>query len=260
MRILFAISCFEVGGTEHHALKAMRALEDAGHEVAVIVGRAEGELLDEFRAQFRIFTYHITSLTSPTLFSAAREIRAALDEWKPDVVHSLDKYSNVLLLPIARLFGSARVVGSKRWFRYVPKKYHLLNVASFKFAHVVTANGAAIRDSLIASDGVPAQKATVIWNIIEEPLFVRPELQWLEQRRRDFALPDGAPVVGMVARFNPIKDHATFVRSMALVIAQRPDAIGVCVGDGAELQSTKDLALQLGIPESMRFVGYQPNS
>jgi glycosyltransferase involved in cell wall biosynthesis len=50
--------------------------------------------------------------------------------------------------------------------------------------------------------------------------------------RREFEIPQGAPVIGMVARLDPQKDHATFVAMAARIHHQRPDVHFVLVGHG----------------------------
>lgn len=42
--------------------------------------------------------------------------------------------------------------------------------------------------------------------------------------RREFGMPDTAPVIGHVARFHPMKDHATFLRAAVEVARRVPDA------------------------------------
>ncbi len=50
--------------------------------------------------------------------------------------------------------------------------------------------------------------------------------------RREWGVPKGAPLVGIVAALAPHKDHATFLAAAALVGAQRPDLRFVIAGDG----------------------------
>jgi glycosyltransferase involved in cell wall biosynthesis len=259
MRILFGISSFEVGGTELHALKAMKALRAAGHEVAVIVARPIGDIAPQFTEHFPVFTYNLRSLISPSYLTANKEIYNALRSWKPDVVHALDKYGNAMLLPIARVLGIKRVIGSKRWFMYQPSQYRYINGVAYQFAHRVAANGEAIRQTLIDTDWVPKRKAEVLWNIVDDAMFERPSEDWLNQHREEFAIPSGASVIGMVARVSKVKDHPTFLRALATVHTQMPNAVAVVVGDGPELPSLRALAVELGIADAVRFVGYRPN-
>jgi glycosyltransferase involved in cell wall biosynthesis len=48
--------------------------------------------------------------------------------------------------------------------------------------------------------------------------------------RRDLGLPTDAPIVGLVARYHPMKDHETFIRAAALVHRDRPEVHFVLAG------------------------------
>ena len=259
MRILFTLDSFHVGGTELHCLKAVRALTAAGHTVAVLVARPTGPLEAQFRAACPVFRYTITSLASPSLLSAIGQIRRVLADYRPDVVHALDKYSNVIVLPVARLSGIRRVIGSKRWLQYNPPVYQRLNRFGFRFAHAVTANGDAIGRTLTESEKVPAARVAVIRNIVAAEMLERPDDTWITETRRALGIADGQQVVGIVARMEAVKDHATFVRAMTSVLASHRDAVAVCVGDGSLLDSLRAMAAATAVADRILFPGYLPN-
>ncbi len=68
------------------------------------------------------------------------------------------------------------------------------------------------------------------------------------------AVPDapGAPVVAMVARFEPQKDHACLLRALAAVGAAW---CAVLVGDGPARPSVEALARRLGVADRVTFLG-----
>ena len=63
------------------------------------------------------------------------------------------------------------------------------------------------------------------------------------------------PVIGMAARLDSIKDHATLIRAMVSVRRQLPSAILELAGDGELRNSLEKLARQLGVASSVRFLG-----
>jgi glycosyltransferase involved in cell wall biosynthesis len=80
-------------------------------------------------------------------------------------------------------------------------------------------------------------------------------------RLRDaWGLGADTPLVGCVARLDPIKDHATLLRAFAQLRQMRADAQLVCVGTPAEpLQAQlRDLARRLGIDAAVRWIERVP--
>jgi len=50
--------------------------------------------------------------------------------------------------------------------------------------------------------------------------------------RKELAIPDDAPVIGMAARFEPIKDHHNFIRAAKILHQTRPNVRFVLCGQG----------------------------
>jgi glycosyltransferase involved in cell wall biosynthesis len=61
--------------------------------------------------------------------------------------------------------------------------------------------------------------------------------------------------IGMVARLDPIKDHATVLRAFALVKASWPHAELHFAGDGSERRALESLAKELKVADSVVFLG-----
>ncbi len=50
--------------------------------------------------------------------------------------------------------------------------------------------------------------------------------------REELGIPHEAPLIGLVARFHPMKDHLTFIRAADLIQSERPEAHFLLCGDG----------------------------
>ena len=66
---------------------------------------------------------------------------------------------------------------------------------------------------------------------------------------------DPSPRIGMVARLDPIKDHASLLRSLPLVVARFPSLRFELVGDGILRGKLEALATSLGVGQNVRFLG-----
>jgi glycosyltransferase involved in cell wall biosynthesis len=64
------------------------------------------------------------------------------------------------------------------------------------------------------------------------------------------------PVILSVARLVPIKNLPMLLEAVALVRHERPDAVLLVVGDGPQKAALDARARELGLAETVRFVGY----
>jgi glycosyltransferase involved in cell wall biosynthesis len=72
----------------------------------------------------------------------------------------------------------------------------------------------------------------------------RPRAECRERVRAEIGIPDGASVVGMVARYHPMKDHALFLRAARQLLHEVPNVHFVLAGPGIT-SSNKALASQI---------------
>ncbi|HXP12278.1 MAG TPA: glycosyltransferase [Stellaceae bacterium] len=73
--------------------------------------------------------------------------------------------------------------------------------------------------------------------------FFKPSHERRALWRGRLGIHDGAPLIGLVARVDPMKDHATFLAAAARITKARPDAAFLLVGSGTDkLAIPPDLA------------------
>ncbi len=79
--------------------------------------------------------------------------------------------------------------------------------------------------------------------------------------RRAQGLPEDAPLIGIVGRLDPVKDHPTFLRAAARIRSQWPGAAFVCVGGGPEgyTRTLQAQAEALGLGASVHWPGTCPS-
>ncbi|MDH4065317.1 MAG: glycosyltransferase family 4 protein [Acidobacteriota bacterium] len=75
--------------------------------------------------------------------------------------------------------------------------------------------------------------------------------------RAQLGLPDNAFVTSIVARLVPIKAHEVFLEAARRLLAVRPDAVFLIVGDGERREELEAMAASLGLGESVRFLGWR---
>ncbi len=75
--------------------------------------------------------------------------------------------------------------------------------------------------------------------------------------RKEFGIAADAPLIGIVGRITPIKNHPLFLHAAELILKQLPNARFVIVGDGEMRTETEALVDQLGLRDAVIFVGWQ---
>ncbi|HYG99967.1 MAG TPA: glycosyltransferase [Terriglobales bacterium] len=80
-----------------------------------------------------------------------------------------------------------------------------------------------------------------------------------EARRRLGIRPD-VPVIGIVARLDPIKRHDIFLRTAKEVVSEIPEAVFAIAGGGNQEPALRTLAESIGIAQQVRFLGHQSNA
>ncbi len=104
--------------------------------------------------------------------------------------------------------------------------------------------------------GLRAPRRMVIPNGFDMDRF-RPDPEAGARQKEAWEFPPGTPLVGIVGRLNPVKDHPTFLRAAARLAEARPDLRFVCVGAGpaAYAERLRELARGLGIGDRVRWTG-----
>ena len=96
--------------------------------------------------------------------------------------------------------------------------------------HMIVANShASIEDH--REMGYNPRRAMVIPNGFDLERF-KPDPVLSGQVRNEFEIPENAPCIGLVARFDPMKDHVTFFSAAELIWRKRPDTHFILCGEG----------------------------
>jgi L-malate glycosyltransferase len=164
------------------------------------------------------------------------------------IAHSYDFYSNLMMIPSARLAGVPIVVGSQRQLGDLisPLRNRVQN-SMFRWCDRVVCNSQAAASQL-QKVGVQPRKLIVIPNALPDKAFVEtaPLLP---------PHPEGLRVV-MIARMNdPAKRHDIFLQAAARLMAKHPKMEFVLVGDGDLRADLEKLANTLGLTDRVMFLG-----
>src|SRR5277367_6186436 len=181
-----------------------------------------------------------------TRLSLSRNLRSQ----KIQVAHAFDFYTNLTLIPSARLARVPVVIGSHRQLGdlMTPAQFRA-QAAAFRWCDAVACNSQAAADRLAAA-GVSRDKLVVIGNALPMAAFeaATPALP------RRF----GTLRIGMIARMNAhYKNHAGFLRIAAEVQRRMPNSNVefLLAGDGPLRPELEQQAAALGLGNRAIFLG-----
>ncbi len=254
VRLAYCLDSFAIGGTELNAVRTAEALDLDRFDLSVFYLQTEGPLYARYeRLGVRMIHFPIRNLYSPQTAIQGIRLAKLLRNWNVDVMHAHDIYCNIFGVPWARLLGQCAVIASRRWWYEAPRSELVtLNRWSYRLAHRVLANSRSVAGLLAREEGVSPNKIVEIPNFLAESAFeVMDEGRRLAQRRA-WALPDGAFVIGIVARLSPVKNHVLLFRAAAQLDSRFHLIV---IGDGPSRTELEELARRLRVESRVHFLG-----
>jgi glycosyltransferase involved in cell wall biosynthesis len=246
IRVLQLVTSTGLGGGPRQVLHLVRHLPASEFRVSV-AGPRDARFAAELSAMgVELAEAPLDSLGAfpSTLRRVTRLVRAA----RADVVHTHGKGAGLYGRLAARLAGAPSVhtfhgIHYESYSRAGRLVYLTLERALARVTHTVI-NVSPSQDAEALGLGLarPGRSAVVVNGIDVEELDARPP-----HERAALALKPDDQVLGCVARFDPVKRHATLVRALALVATRHPKAVLLLVGEGPEKERIDRLAAELDV-------------
>ena len=250
MRVLHIVKVEGVGGAEQHLLALLPELRRRGLDARVLSLDAGGDA--------QRFYDRLDALGVPW-----SRVRCGIDvspRLVHDVVRTVRRERPVLLhthMVHGDVYGSLAATVCRLPFvssRHNDDRYLL---GPFRYVDRLLMRGVArliaISDAVAAflvRAGLPASRITTIHYGLDELPAAPSEL-----RPTDAGIADEHTLVLAIGRLIEQKDHATLLRAFARVHARRPDARLAILGWGPLEESTRALALDLGVADAVIVAG-----
>ena len=229
-------------GAMKSMLNLSRGLQSLGHRVEFLTFegrgggtalRALGETVHEVRVRLKIDPIAIVRM--------ANEIRQS----KVDVVHthlSTSSINGTLAARLAKVPSVATVHG-------------LSGRLSFVFATHLIAVSEQVKEHLV-KQGTSSSRISVVYNGID---FNLPDASEVQKMKKQLALSHRFPIIGTSARLTKLKGVRDGITAFSMVKRKYNDAAYLIIGSGEEESASKSFANELGIADSVYFLGYQEN-
>jgi len=253
-KVLFLARALDFGGAERQLSTLTRLLHQAGHDVRIAVFYAGGGLETETRAA-GVPVMDLQKGGRWDLLPFLWRLFRLLRKEHPTIVHGYLTVPNLLAVLLKPCVPGVRVVMGIRASNMDLDHYDWLSrlttrlerIASWG-ADLLIVNSKAGRDHLLAQGFAPG-KVCVVPNGIDTVRF-HPDPTARREQRAEWGIGENERLIGLIARWDPMKDHPNFLRAAARLLADHPGTRFVCMGGGdmayriqlESLAATLDLA------------------
>lgn len=255
--IFLLVPSLEQGGTERQATLLALALHARNIPVHVIVFRG-----GVFARDIEGAGIPLTTLGGTGWISYFPALARLLKAEKPAALYSFLPHGNVVSA-VARLADpQCRLIWGIRSSDMPLAGYGLKTRAAYwlecklaRLPHRIIVNSRSGAASCIRK-GFPEKTIRVIENGFDTDLF-RPDPQARERLRAEFKLRPDEIAIGLPARIDPVKGHATFLKAAAELLKTNPQARFLCIGGGSQSLLAELTALidRLGIGQKVIWTG-----
>jgi glycosyltransferase involved in cell wall biosynthesis len=261
MRVLHVIPDLHAGGAERMLTNLLTRFPGLGIDSAVTVLRTGGPLTENVTAAgVPLFSWEVPfGIVSRARYRAWHEF---LDEHPCDLVQGWMVHGNTAAFILGRLHGLPVVWNVRQSYVYSRHDSWSANVLSFLSRFMSPAVNRIIFNSdagrqVFSHHGYPRVRSLVIPNGVDTGVFT-PGPRNVEVRRK-LGIPEHAPVVGMVARYHPIKGFDVFCAAAVKIRAVFPGAVFLLCGQGVD-PSNRELMRLLrdsGVRDRVILTGYR---
>lgn len=251
--VLQLIDGLNVGGAEVLLRDLADGLQRSGYRVSVCYS-TPGPLVREIAALDVPMTRlpRLARIDPVLLLNMIRVMRRE----QPQIVHTHLFKSDFHGRLAARLSGVPIVVSTLHNTHAWAKNPVLggLYSASARFADTLIAVSDEVRTFAIEHQYAAPEKIASIANGVDTRRFEGQDAAG-QQLRRELGIAPDAPLIGVVARLSPQKDHQTFLLAAATIVKALPTARFLIAGDGVLRETLIASAHTLGLQEHVVFCG-----
>ncbi len=262
VKLVYIITNLATGGAEIMLLKLLRHLDRSCFSPVVISLMGLGEIGPSIQALgIPVYAFGMAR-QAPNPFVVLR-LASLLHHIKPDVVHTWMYHSDLLGGLAARLAGCRRVIWCIRHSNLSDNETSRSTILVARICSLLSRYipdiiiSCSQRSSVIhAALGYDSRKLYVVPNGFQLDRFVSDAAARLNLRAELGLTPD-APLVGLIARFDPQKNHFGFVEAASILHSQLPDVHFVLAGqyvDPGNTELARAIA-RMGLQDHMHLLG-----
>ncbi len=251
LRIQFIVTSLPVGGAEVLLLNLVRSMDRLNFRPEVVCLKEPGAMSDEFMKHAPL---HCHLIGNKWDIGVVWRLRKLFLQQKADAVITVGAGDKMFWGRLAAKFAGVPVIcsalHSTGWPDGVGKLNRLLTGLTTGFIAVAAQHA----EHLIKHERFPKDRVFTIPNGVDTNRFAPQPgaARWLCDQLK---IPNGTPLVGIVAALRPEKNHQQFVQAAKLVLLQHTTAQFIIVGDGPQRQEIQAAIQATGHAEHFHMLG-----
>lgn len=233
IRVCHLITGLGVGGAEHSLLQVCKGLARLGYHQKVLVMIPPGTVAVELERAGITVESLLMQRGRPALGGLLRLIRA-IRRFQPHVLQTWMYHSDIAGVLARPFLPGVQLAWNLRNSKMAPDPEYLVRCLAVvsHIPDVVVANSEAGWSDHLRM-GYRPRRAVCIPNGVDLERF-RPNPRRRTDLRTALGIPVEGPVIGLIARYHPQKDHANFLDAAWLLRQRHPLARFVLAGFGCE--------------------------
>jgi glycosyltransferase involved in cell wall biosynthesis len=260
MRIVLLVRSMGRGGAERQLMLLATRLARR-HDVSILTFYDDLSLFERRPDNSSMKVLSLGKRSRWDVVRTANSFVRVINELKPDTIYAFMNTASILSLLGRFTSVKPRIVWGIRSsnmdlmrYGFLPRVLRRVECTLSRFADLAISNSEAGKLQAI-EDGYKA-KIEVVPNGIDTNAFVFNENAG-RALRKQWHIPEAAPVIGMVARHDPMKGYETFLDAAAAYLSHNPDAYFLLVGDGDKTytEQLKRRAMSLNLGDRAVWIG-----
>lgn len=249
--ILYLTHSMQVGGIEVIIYEFVCRLNNNGFLPSVCVFKGGGSLEAKLKSQ-GVKVYCLEKKEGIDLRLPLR-LRRILKKESIRILHTHNFSAWLYGAVAARRIKGLRHVHTEH--SNVDKKRRALaeRVLSY-FTNIVVCVSKDVRQSMIENQGILPERVTVIHNGVDIEKF-RPDPEKRIFCRTKLSVKQNTPLIGIVARLAPIKNHASLLKAFSKLSEDMPDLELLVVGDGELKNKLVKQTNEMNLTRRVLFLG-----
>ncbi|CAM3857835.1 glycosyltransferase [Alicyclobacillus pomorum] len=245
----------ERGGAASHIATLAAVVRERGLQPYFCFGFVgDGPLVDRTKSQ------GVTTVVFPSSpWAAVSALRKYIKQrTQPVILHAHGPRLNVLAYLASRSGRNQWVttVHSNPYKDFLSSRWKTLILTRLNHWCVAHSDGVFVVHPMFG-EFFPTSRVLYVPNGISLKPLERDKSAYRLALRRQLNLPEGTPLLGIAARFDPVKDIGTIIRAVPKM--RTANAHLVVAGDGEQRQPLEQLVDELGVRDRVHFLGFIDN-